>query len=415
MKLRLLPSLLCPLLCPLLCTLLWPANSYAWGSKPPKDALRQGPSAGESYEAMMVAISEIFRQEVYRKLNVGNNGTTADWLPSTDLTTLQAAFFGTVVRFISENPALGGSFERGFKPVIWNAIVKVMFERTIPMTPDGVLLLPNTSNLRLTALAPELKANGSSHKARLFLIDSENQLVGPDMLPIESNGFETLDGKVVSIGNFSDEFGSYANLQESILSSAVEFKYNPNAKHSNEQEGDDDYGLTDCFRFLAEGKREEARACFKKLKLDYLVRGVDLTKDLVSTGTRGSVVGAGIGSIFPGMGTGAGAAYGAFTNMVMVVYNSFLKKEKISPNALRRLQVFVSTYAFAPTVYGEILPKQGAWGVTKEGVIRRTTRIGDAQVALDVLGNPILRRQTVRITEGASFSDPRNPPPPKDP
>ena len=117
-----------------------PANAW-WFQKKDSSEDVSAVSRGDTPDSIQIALSEIFRQQLYKHLQ-WDNTSIREFLPGIDLSMMESAFFGSVVRFISESPALGGNYERGFQPRIWNNIIRVMMERSIPMTPDGVLLLP---------------------------------------------------------------------------------------------------------------------------------------------------------------------------------------------------------------------------------------------------------------------------------
>jgi hypothetical protein len=386
----------------------------AAGSKAPEkneSAPIEDPYVSDKFmwDAAEIALSELFRQEVYKNLSY-NGDSFSGLLPQTDLNVLQSAFFGTVVRFLSENPALGGDFSRGFEPRIWNNIVRVMMERVIPMTPDGVLLLPTRPGARLAVLSPDLEAKGMTAQARIFLVDKQQQLLGPSMTPIKLKSFETLDGLGdMGVGSGWDDFAQGAQLQDQVSTQAVFVSSSKAEQDRIVIAGDEDYNLFDCFSLVAAGKGDDARLCFQKAGEHTLARAVELTLDVGETSARGAAAGAMVGWMMPGIGPAAGAAYGALTNVLMVGYNAFLKKEKISPNTMRRLMYFFSKHTYVPDVNGEIKvkPGMGRWVVTQNGLIRQATEIGGRLVALDINGDLITRERTVQITQGGIFSFPQ--------
>lgn len=392
----------------------------AKGSKAPEEAPRGSANSDEGgkdpyvsdellWDTAEIALSEIFRQEVYANLSIRGE-SVGDFLPSTNLTILQSAFFGTIVRFLSENPALGGDYARGFDPRIWKNIVKVMMERVVPMTPDGVLLLPTRPGAKLAVLSSELRAKGMASNARLFMVDKENNLLGPTMTPIKLKSFETIDGEGdMMVGSGFEDFSAATQLQKEVNTNGVMVSANSVGRSADRIviRGEEDYSLVDCFSLVASGKKEEAKACFDKAGEYALSRAVDITLDVGETAARGAAAGALIGTVMPGIGSGAGAAYGALTNVLMVGYNAFLKKEKISPNTLRRLAYFIDKHTYIPNSNGEIMIKPGMrWVVTNKGVIRQGINFGGRLVAADINGNPIMRDRTVQISQGAAFSFP---------
>jgi hypothetical protein len=244
------------------------------------------------------------------------------------------------------------------------------------------------------------------------MVDKNNQLIGPDLNPLSVTGIQMADGSVRTLGNTAAEFGDYAHLGTDVFGKSLFLDPQPLSVRVKYDSKDEEFTLAQCFRFAADGASasESARDCFRNAGAQALADGVDLAKEVAVGGARGAAVGFVGGFLMPGIGNAAGAAVGAVTNIFAVFYNAFLRKEKISPNDIRRLMDFIAMYTYQPTYYGEVLPKYGQWYVTSNGVIRTATEFGNdnagnAQYAnLDITGNFIRCNQSVRVNvSGGSF------------
>lgn len=374
-------------------------EAMAMGKKQPESgATTVSPSLINSQDpiATKIAVESILNEElIYR--TVYRDKALKDLIPFNEMDGLEAAWFGAITRFISENPGLfGGNPNRGYNPKILKSMIRVFRERAIPMTSDGILLPPR-NGLELRVLANEVTASGALKGARLFLVDKQGQIIGPDMRPLTQTAFETLDGDTVSLGNQIDEFARYANLQETLRTQGLRVKALETPPNDNQPVDPEEHTWGQCMGLAADEKYGEAAACFKAAGQETLAAGAELAQDLAATAGRGAVGGAIVGSAFPGIGTSAGAAYGALGNMLGVLYNAFLRKESVTPQAMRDLMDFMSRYTFSPSVYGEVLPKNGQWAVTKAGFVRRVTEFNGKLVLLDVLGNPVTKTTAITV------------------
>ena len=363
-------------------------------------------------DATQVAFGSYFRQELYDRVQFRGEqigGTTpGGFLPQMNVTEMQGAFFSGITRYISEHPALGGNYNRGFTPKIRNAFIQVAMEKVIPITPDGYLLPPSDKKLQVIALkSGEMSATGRSEKARLYLVNENMELISNNMQPITRTGYETLDGDFITTGSTSAEFGTYANIANALTGKGLLLSYNSKyASGSYDTSRDENYyRFTDCLRSMFDqADTAKTQACFNSVSGDLKEGAIALGKNLIATGARGALTGGVIGSQVAGVGAGPGAAAGAFSNALMVMYNTFLKKESFTANQMRHIQFLVDQYSFVPTAYGEIQPKVGDWYITN-GFIRRAKAMAVEQngsfrstlVALDAIGAEVRTRLTIRV------------------
>lgn len=382
-----------------------PASAFAFGKKAPD---QQPPVATNPADpaGMKVLVDSIASEEMILRLSYRDHALK-NLVPNSEMDGLEAAWFGAITHFLTENPAIfGGSFDRGFEPKIWNAMVKVFRDRSIPMTTDGILLPPR-AGLELRVYGGEKTPSGAIQGARLFLVDKHGQLVGPSLRPLTQTGIQTLDGDVIGVGNITEEFFRSAGISlEMMRNNSVEIR-NVAVQTTAEIAGNDPITYTwgQCLALAADNKFSEASACFSAAGNATLASAASLGSDLAITGLRGALGGAVVGSAFPGIGASAGAAYAALANMLSVVYNAFLRKENISPAQINALMDVMANFTFSPTYYGEVQPKVGLWGITKAGYIRRVTKdlaTGKFEL-LDVQGNPVVGQQAY-VLNGQKFT-----------
>jgi hypothetical protein len=371
--------------------------------------------ANATPDQLHVAINSVFngaiQADLYRHVDYRGESVNS-LIPSNSMNTYNLAFFGTFVRMFSENPGiLKGKPKRGFNPIILNNMVRVLLEKAIPVAPNGVLLLPNKPGVRIAALAPDLEARESQTNMRLFAVSETRgfiQFMGPFMRPVSETVFMGPNGEAVGGRQAQNAFATYAHLTPQMRAGTLTAQAYDSSQFPIGVPGEDELGLLDCFRFLFDGDFDDAQSCFKSSGQEMLAKAIGTGKDGLISATRGGAVGAGGGAVVAGMGAGPGAVYGALTNAVTVIYNAYFKKEKLSPNALRRLQFFVETYTYSPTVKGEILPKSanGGWVVTRDGLIREARQTdGNSWMALDALGNPIQMQRSVGINAISTMDD----------
>lgn len=317
------------------------------------------------------------------------------------ISTVDGIWFSAAVGFLSENPAIfGGNPNRGARRPIFNAIVKVMMEKAVPMTPYGTMGTPPSGyNIRFFG-TPILEENigklGVRHeKGRIFLVNSSRQIVKTDLQPWTSTRIQTLSKKGVGLGSMESDFFEAARISPEMKSSFIPAP--PNYRSELPPVDEIDVKLTECLRKFLAMEQGTVQCIEDWYKVTFPI-AKKLGEDLLVTAVRGAIVGAAVGAPVGGIGAGPGAALGAINNMLKVVWNSF-KGEKLSPQAYRELEKFFYRYTIRPTPYGELIAGhgRGQWIVTEDFKVMRAIVIDGEYAPLDIDGNISFERKALEI------------------
>ncbi len=352
----------------------------------------------------------IITDQVVRKAQVGGTGVV-DALPKGSnsvltLNDLQGAFFGSMVRFISEHPALGGNPDRGFEPKIIGSILNVYFQYAVPVTPDGVLLLPQSTSMAIAShpkhATQQALANGDWDDVAVKLVDAKTgEILDKSLRPRGETGYETIDGQIVVPGSLTSDFLSLAQLSSVFNAGSLQVASVTDSSPRAYFQQLVDYSLSKCFTYVAGGDMEKSSACFSGLGKEVLAEGVKLSKNLINTGIRGGATGAVGGTLVPGVGSAGGAIYGAFTNMITVIYNSYFRKEKVTPHDIQNVIDWVMRQTTAPTETGDLLPMHGRWYRDSTGVIRQAMTEGGVVYKVARSGERVKRKISYSLKPGS--------------
>ena len=371
------------------------------------DAMSAGatPATPNGYQAAFDAIwsTEINKSVTYRGFNLNNA------IRPNNLTSVQGMWMSTATKFISENEGfLGGKSNRGFKPKILAAVVQVMTERSIPITPEGILLLPPTRGTELRVIDgqfTERHAGGISSGLRVFLTNSAGEQLGPDLRRHGPEAIRGANGETIFTDSSRDDYVNYFNLG-SILTSKFMRVSQPNASSADviDPTTGAEAALSDCFAQVAaidleavfstdptqsgpaQAQIKAAAQCFRDFGSSELAVGLETLKQSAITALRGFIVGAGVGSVVPGVGTLTGGVMAASGNILVVLYNTYFKKEKITPPMLRNLHDFFEANTYTPTYSGEVLPRHGRWMMGDgDAVVRLGSVVRDYDTGAKVL------------------------------
>jgi hypothetical protein len=398
-----------------------PGTSLACGSAKPEEKsgaqpaltakMLESPQSLETFDSLGMLVNSVIQSELMQRDAILFHGQQlSNIVPSGSLvrSTMQGALLGGLTSALSENPKLfGGNPNRGYRPKIWKAMVRAYMSRTIMMTSDGVLLDgPQGLEIRMDPSRAQATRNGNYSGADLYLCNENGSLIGPSMKPIQLPGYQMAEEDGIDpLGSQWTDMVHYGNLQSMMKGASVTLttaRADLSLPALNDGDDEETRTLSECFNMAASEKWKEAAECFKSVGWVRLGEGALLGKDLTITGARGAAVGAVVGSIVPGWGTASGAVLGAASNMMSVMYNAFLKKEKITQKQIQNLMDVFALYGYAPTAYGQLLPRPGTRWLVSGNTARLVTAIDGKLVQADVLGRPIMKPQSVRLSGAAT-------------